>query len=70
MASQNYLYKIRGRRALGGEIEERVFLFREFSAKVFMKRLRMRFPDWEFDEEPRLAEPTPPKTEPSRIDTL
>ncbi|MAE71374.1 MAG: hypothetical protein CME06_13015 [Gemmatimonadetes bacterium] len=70
MASQNNLYKIQGRRTLDGETEERVFLFRDFSAKVFMKRLRQRFPDWKFDGEPQLAEPTPPQTEPSRIDTL
>jgi len=68
--SQNHLFKIVGRRKLGDSEEERVFLFREFSAKIFMRKIRTRFPDWEFEGEPELAQPTPPDNAPARIDTL
>ena len=70
MAAHNQLFRIRGRRVVDGETEERVFLFREFGAKVLMRRLNERFPEWEFDEPESVERIEPPKNEPQRIDTL
>lgn len=68
MASQNKLFRIHGRKTVGGETEERIFFFREYSAKALMRRLESRFPGWEFYGEPEPLETiAPPENEPQSI---
>lgn len=61
MASHNHLYRIRARRQADGQTEERIFLFRAFGEKSFLRKMGSSFPEWELLGEPELATPTPPE---------
>ena len=63
----NGLFQVRARRQTDGQVEEQVFIFREYGAKAFLRRMERLFPDWEVIGEPEVREPSVPETKPERL---